>query len=728
MTGQSTVVTNQLSGTESTWVSNSLNSFSIGQTSTPLLKIIPRRADRIFSTTIFSSSTTQETIVGTQIRNRLPHWRSRDPRCFSLDSGLRIKEVECRFFIDFATQIQGLWSARKKLTVLCLYCLPDGRYLPACDVPVRLTRSPANHPLRFVLSNGNLHTELSNADRPRTDGQGMAEFTIAHPVQAMQVSLQNVTLTVEADVPLLGEGNASTTTNSLRMSSNFAVTIKRNSDETTLQNIYDQPRNQDTALNLWCFQPTAQETTNAGIIELQEVINEVVSRNLRINDFHFVPLTGIFDQPTRTALSQYLTNFNGISSTSGDYPYDLTTIGPDNEFITCIQEDYAPFNPTLAANRGGIVDRRMLIGDLLSTNQSRIDGLWELYAGVVQVLKSEMVRTANDYINCNTFWLHRSAHQPYNTSPNYVVRILSDNIQVKTAIGNASPNLTDAAGNGVVVNAGQLFASPQRQGNWYEITIPGTGNGWVQLTQQSGRRIRDDQSIAQNSGLHGGSGVVYSYGCKDLVQAFVNQLNTNPDAPPVNEDGNMLRIAHWDEYANGHKVGRDSGQAGWQGNDRIPYHTGCDCGGLVQNSITQAVFNNATRIVPNNITRAIVVNANRVPLHAIAASAFVGNQANARLIPVPQNASHNWIRQGDLITSPGHVVFFAEDRPNVLNGNRTFEVFNEYGNFRYHLPNGQLAPVDPNRFLRKALRMPFYYWGIQLNGAGIRVGKVYIWG
>jgi hypothetical protein len=59
----------------------------------------------------------------------------------------------------------------------------------------------------------------------------------------------------------------------------------------------------------------------------------------------------------------------------------------------------------------------------------------------------------------------------------------------------------------------------------------------------------------------------------------------------------------------------------------------------------------------------------------------------------------------------------------MLNGGIAFDVYNEYGGDRYDLESGARAPLDPDRFLRKALLMPFHYWRPSIPD----VGKIYIW-
>jgi hypothetical protein len=664
----------------------------------PRLFIVPRSRNNIFE-----SGSTEN------VRELLSGYLSGRP----LSDPLRA--IEFRFYIDIATNQRGTFMARRRLTALLLK--PDGTLM--ANKRVEWTRAGGSTQLRFLDSGGNLQQSLTGANAVQTDANGMAEVIISHPARRVTAADAALTIRAEAD----GERGET------------ILTITRN-DAVTRQSDIER-RSDREADHIWVYQPDSNHRTplNQGIKDLQEVLNEVVSRYRGINPFTFIPLDGVFGNEVRDALRLYLTNFTNVHGPR--WPYDLRNIGLSQHLRNYLRDEYAPFDPNTAGNQGWIVDRRLLIGDRWDTAPTRIDGLSELKEGVVDRLRAEMVRVANDYINCNTFWLHRPnipniGHVPYQQAATWVFRIRANNVRVKTGAGAAAPNLLDGAGNPVTVNAGELFPSPATVGTRTQIAHA-LGNGWV--SSNRGRRVRDDQSRPVNHGIHGGPGVAYSYGCKDLPATYTNQLNTNPHAPPMDGGGTRRRVAHWDEYARRHRVGRRRGDGvganAWTGENRIPYHAGCDCGGLVQNCITEAMFPATNvRVVPNALTRAIRITAHRTPRFAIAAGNFVGNNANARPVPRPANdAQRQWIRQGDLIARTGHIVWVAENLPannnRILNNNNLFQIFQEKGSCLYRLPNGAQAPLDNTRFLRKAVRTPFHYWRRTL--AGLDVGKVYIW-
>lgn len=683
----------------------------------PRIIVIPRSVARVFA-----DGSTEE------IRDVLPGYQPANPL---MDP---FRSLEYRFYVDIATNQGGNFMARRRLTAVVVN--PDGSLAP--NKQVEWSRVSGSAELRFLDAGGNAQTQLSGGNAITTNANGMAEVVITHPARSAAAGQE--VLTIRATC----EG----------FNADIEIRITRNDAVTQVDQI--ARRSQTTADHIWVYQPDANHRTalNQGIKELQEIANEVVSRHRGVNNYHFIPLDGIYSNQLRDALRQYLTTFTNIQP-GADYPYDLRNINQLEALRNYIHDEYAPFDPNAAANRGCIVDRRLLIGDAWDLDPARIDGLWELERAVVERLKTQMTALAGVYLARGTFWLHRPIHRPYQAGiqpaghpnagqPRHVFRVTSNNVSVKTAANAGSPDLQNAAGNAVTVTAGELFLSPAAAGaSWSQIQHP-AGVGWVRTNQ--GRRVRDDQRHDVNHGIHGAvvggidynNGVAYSYGCKDLPDRYTGRLAANPHALPTDGAGNLRRIAHWNEYADGHKVGRRRADGpAWpqsnQGSNRIGYHTGCDCSGFAQNCITQAVLSNNTRIVPEAFMQQITFNRSDFPLHAIASGSFVGNAAYARRIPAPANdAQRQWVRLGDLIAGGGHIVWVAENFPNnnarILNNGNTFEVYNEYGGDRYRPANSNnYAPVDNTRFLRKAIRMPYHYWRGTRGFNGVRIGKVFIW-
>src|SRR6185295_291505 len=165
----------------------------------------------------------------------------------------------------------------------------------------------------------------------------------------------------------------------------------------------------------------------------------------------------------------------------------------------------------------------------------------------VQQLRTEMQRVADEYLNCATFWLHRSNHSPYTAGTAQLFRMTgAATLRVNH---NAATSVLDANGAAVQCVAGELFPRLGQSGAWTHITHP-QGAGWVPTS--SGRMVLDDSANGVNHGTRGTSGVAYSYGCKDTPDVYSARLEANPLAPATNGAGSLLRIANWSEYTDGH--------------------------------------------------------------------------------------------------------------------------------------------------------------------------------
>jgi hypothetical protein len=611
------------------------------------------------------------------------------------DPAKRIRDVERRFYVDLAIKgADNVFRAKRKLTAIVNTW--DGKPAPNREITWTVA-----HCTDLEFEVGGARSRQPQA--VKTDSNGLAEITVVHRAAPPN---SDMSPTSRAIFTASTHGAEAT----------IELVVTRNSDVESLDQI-----TRPSEFNLWVYEPDAanRSPSNKQMKDLQEAINEVVSRHRRVQNHGWVTLDGQFGDETRTALSKYLSTFTNVKGP--DYPYDLSKIGIDTRLADYIDAEYGPFSIKNAQNKGGVIDRRLLIGEVKSNDTDKIDGLLELKEGVVDTLRSEMVRVANDYLNCNTFWLHRPIHNPYQQAADFVFRITAQ-VKVKTA---PNPQAQDL---GPSTQVGELFAviPGQAAAGWVQINYPGVGAGWVRAN--SGQQFSNDQSIASNGGNLGGTGVAYSWGRKDLPARFSDKLNTNPRAPPADGGGNLLRIANWDEYQGGHKVGRVSNQ-NIDPEDAVdpPLWTGCDCSGFVQNCLTGAKFAAPDqRIIPDALTAAITINPNGWTQHEIGTGGFVGANAHAREVPKTTDVEHHFVRQGDVIFNPGHIVFVAEPIPNTAGND--FLVFNEYGSFEYYDQNG-LKQQSPNEFLRKSLRMPFHYWGLAngLNTATLQVGKPYIW-
>jgi len=352
----------------------------------------------------------------------------------------------------------------------------------------------------------------------------------------------------------------------------------------------------------------------------------------------------------------------------GDYPYELRNIGPDPDLLTYVQEDYAPFDPKTTANRGKIVDRRLLVGGSRDNTPAQIDGLWELYEGVVRPLQQQMRAYGQTYLDCDMFWLHRPIHGPYVAGRDQVFVCGAAGLQLRVAPDPAAALLQQNGVPVVLADAEHLLVTATGAHSWVQVRHA-AGLGWVHVQPATGRLFHNDAGRYRvpdnpgqqdvNSGLHGIAGagfaqthtlngVAYTFGGKQTPDQWRESLRTNPRADPD-------QIMHYDEYAAGHRVGETQHE-----HDDLHNYThmeaGCDCGGFVQNCILHPMLPGTdTQIVP----RALV---GTLPRHALHARDFV--PGHARQVAT-ETDNRNWVRVGDLVCNEVHVVMIAEDVPDL---------------------------------------------------------------
>jgi hypothetical protein len=394
------------------------------------------------------------------------------------------------------------------------------------------------------------------------------------------------------------------------------------------------------------------------------------------------------------------------------------------------------FVPDEDDHLGWVVDRQLLIGDKYDPTPANIDGLLELKEAVVDQLKNEMVRIADLYVTESTFWLHRKTHKPYKAGTALVCRVKQTSV-VRVEAKNNAAHLQNN-GSDVQVQKGELYPSPDGNASWIQITHS-AGAGWIPASVCAPRgsklRFTDDQANTENAGTCGSNGVAYSWRCKLMPDEFARDLANNTLALPTEpSDATDMkrRIANWDEYEDKSKPGRTEDDDNDAAADMTKF-TGCDCSGFIQNCITHANLTDGTRAVPDAVLQILKYAAkSRWPgpgdNACISASHFPDKGRLLDPYPSGNDDKTHFMRKGDLISTTGHIVFVAEDRPAITGpDHQTFLVYNEYGMFTYHDVTGQvITPTD--QFVRKAQRMPFHWWGVSLTKGSVKIGKPYIWG
>ncbi|MDX2132068.1 MAG: hypothetical protein SFY69_08450 [Planctomycetota bacterium] len=706
----------------------------------PWIALLPRSRDKVF---VQGEDRGQDARAQTLLPNYHP--ASPDIPEFA--------DIEGRFYIDIATRINNVWKAQRKLTAIVW----DQDYQPVEGTRVEFRRTSGSTHFKFLAPDNTEVDELVGDNAPLTDARGLAEVTVRHPPREVPTADAEVKITI-----------------SIGTDEDFIILrLVRNTESPALNDV--ARRTSATADRLFVYQPDATNRSPAtplpegddpeGVVQLQEILNEVVSRNRRVpaNQWNYIPLNGQYADETRAAVKLYLQHFAPIN-TPANWPYNLSTIGLDAALVEYLKTEYL-FDPTLDAHKGWIVDKRILVGPPRDATKptgnawdlapASIDGLWELYEGVVRRLQAEMVRLAEMYVTEPTFWLHRPVHQPYVQSAQRVWRIRQNGVAVLTQSNATSDPLRSPPGNApdgtplgqpVVLMDGELYPLVGNGAavNGFRPIVHPAGNGWV--PNASGAEFRDDQATPQNHGFDQAiegrvGGMAYSFGCKCRPDEYRNDLFGNPHAT-IADNPPRRRIADWAEYEAEHKPGLRG-----VGNPIAPEETtanwtGCDCSGFTQNCITEALFpGGGVRVVPNSLmrrlTRSSQAGNGRVHANAIGSGGFVGNAAYARPVPLPQsnNAydhSRHWIRRGDLIAGGGHIVWIEPEVPvfrrngaAISMNEQEFLTYNERGDVGDFDANFQPRPFAQRRFTRKAILQPFRWWGPAINQRDI--GKPYIW-
>lgn len=591
------------------------------------------------------------------------------------------KSIETRFYIDLAKG--GV--AKRRITAVVT---ENGK--PASGKQVKWERVDGSADLQF------------EKDTTPTEG-GLAEAVIKHAVK--QVAPTDRPLTIRATVIGIPSPVQAT----------ISLTITRNDDVHSLDDVMANPTKEGEADAILVYQPSASAGVQSDAVGtpeddqflgLQHILNQVVSRHKGISGFSFLYQDGIYGEGTKKAVKQFITKFTDIKP--NDWPYTLKDIGVYKSLRDYVNKEYAPFT----YEDGVLVDRRLLIGKKYDITPANIDGLWELKIGVVDKLVPGMKTKADEYLNCNTFWMHRPMHTPYDASDNVGAVVTKQVVTVMDSAGGTA--LTDAKGAAIsLANATRsacLGEGKDSSGNtWYNVRLSATQNGWV--PKSAVKVVKNDKEKDCNSGLFGSNGVAYSFGCKESPAEFRGQLNANKPAP-----GDII---NWEEYTNGHKTGLTHDEQQSTENGHETDWTGIDCSGFAQHCVAAATFANGSRIVPASILQALTDRGQHGT--QVGASGAIGEYA--RQVPYNKTSAKKlWIRGGDIITTSGHIVWVVDgpdDAPDALHDNRVFEVYNAFGGL------GPTA-VQATQFVHKTIRMPFKWWGVKLSETA-SIGRVYIW-
>jgi len=473
--------------------------------------------------------------------------------------------------------------------------------------------------------------------------------------------------------------------------------------------------------------------TSDGVKALQRLINQVVARHKAVADFKWLAFDGQYGAGAAHDLEAFLEKFAGAF----DYEKGHFNVAVEPRLIDYVKAEYGTYAP------GDLVDRALLVGEEPWSEGmplAGVDGMLDLYNGVVKRFFREMHRMAATYIDgFGTFWLHRAQDEPRTDGAELgELVVIADQPNVRKQPSAGSESLA-------TVKRGQTLASEgetQKVGGktWHKVKTTAGVVGWC--SELIVRRVTNDREHEDNVGNYGTCGVCYSLGGKDLPERFSARLNANVPPPDT--------ICTWYQYVSttpDAERGAGEGQPGVDvdyqiGDWKVPITlpgNGCDCSGFTQNCITESRFPDNMRIVPQGLVQKIEAQ-NPPPALGqwpwspspvcIGANDFVDK--HARLVPYFENVEEKqWLDETDVITNDNHVVWVADSRPQIKNKvkDRAFQVYNEYGSDKwFEHKNGGFwnASTQPaGKYVRKAIKMEFGNWGVKLTSTVN--GRIYFW-
>jgi hypothetical protein len=467
------------------------------------------------------------------------------------------------------------------------------------------------------------------------------------------------------------------------------------------------------AKSLLVYQVHPEYQKSEGVKRLQELLNQVVSRHKKAINFKWLTIDGEYGESGKTNIKEFLANFGK----NFDYEKGRFNVKVDDLLIEYIRAEYGVYED------GNVVDKHLLIGEkqwVVGESIKNIDGLLDIYEGVVKTFFSKMEVNAELYIsNFNVPWLHHPEHAVYEQGDEISNRFVlkTDTLDIKNVANG--PTILETIKKGATI---EYMEEKQTidENDWYKVKTTSGIIGWCSA-QNLLPLTNDIEKSDKNLGNYGTNGVAYSFGGKDLPNAFISRLNNNNPTPD--------QIKSWNQYNWQYDKQKVSGGPGdnWE---RGPGN-GCDCGGFVQNCITESKFEDHTLIVRTGI-KSTIAKPENLPNwpwnNTIASNGFIGDYA--RQIPYKaNNEKKQWVDKTDIIygkINNKHIVWVADEHPITKHpiNDREFNVYNEYGGTKFY--SG--VPYN-DRFTRKAVIMPFKAWGnnMGLNHFNTKVGRIYFW-
>ena len=376
-----------------------------------------------------------------------------------------LKRLETSFFPDLNT----------KRTVTAFVCADiEGKWKPATGKEVF-----------FRLGDGGPAKAKLNIKKGTTDSDGCIELEIEHPAETPK--------------------------------SPGLIFLQASFDEqfqSYVQLNLSIRRNDDTAMDLGqvvegrslLVHQKSNKVESEGVKRLQDLLNQVVARKKSATDFSFLETHSKYDDDCKKAVKTFIDKFGG----GFDYPKGKFNVKVNDLVKEYIKKEYGAYED------GQVVDRSLLIGtkqwaagDAINT----IDGLLDIYTGVVERFFAEMLKLAEEYTSCNTFWLHRPIHRQYTQGEVRRV-VLKETVDLRAAAGDGEALVKDKGNNNEKANKGDdlqvVSDSKVDLKKWFKVRVLDKVQGWVSDDDAdlSGVKVNITNSTTLKSGYAAGSGAV----------------------------------------------------------------------------------------------------------------------------------------------------------------------------------------------------------------------------
>lgn len=237
----------------------------------------------------------------------------------------------------------------------------------------------------FRLAPGSAPRAKLKSNEAETDSNGFASVEVEHPAETPP-GLQTIFIQASLNEEFQGYAQVN-------------LVVCRNQD---VSEDLSQVLSGDTLLV--CQNENHEKS--AGVKRVQELLNQVVARKRSAREFKWLAHDGVYADRGKSVVKELLTKFSG----DFDYEKGQFDVKVNERVKEYVKSEYGDYED------GMLVDRSLLIGEKLWSDSDpvkEIDGLLDIYNGVVRRFFDEMIRVSETYTGCDTFWLHRPIHKRY---------------------------------------------------------------------------------------------------------------------------------------------------------------------------------------------------------------------------------------------------------------------------------------------------------------------------